>query len=62
LVLPEGDEPFVGKWVDLHMLVMASGQERTAEEYRNLLLAGGFELASVMPIPGGQSILEAVPF
>jgi hypothetical protein len=24
-VLPPGDEPFFGKWLDLHMLVMASG-------------------------------------
>jgi hypothetical protein len=26
LVLPKGDEPFFGKWLDLHMLVMASGR------------------------------------
>jgi len=61
LVLPEGDEPFAGKCVDLHMLVMASGQERTAEEYRNLLRAGGFKLGSIVPIPLGQSIVEALP-
>lgn len=61
LVLPTGDEPFIGKWVDLHMLVMASGRERTAEEYRKLLLAGGFDLASIHPLPNGQSIVEAVP-
>jgi hypothetical protein len=60
-VLPEGDEPFAGKWVDLHMLVMASGRERTAEEYRNLLRAGGFKLGSIVPIPLGQSIVEALP-
>jgi hypothetical protein len=24
-VLPPGDEPFFGKWLDLHMLVMAPG-------------------------------------
>jgi hypothetical protein len=61
LVLPEGDVPHAGKWVDLHMLVMASGRERTAAQYRALFLAGGFDLANVSPIPGGQSILEAVP-
>jgi predicted O-methyltransferase YrrM len=61
LVLPEGDVPHAGKWVDLHMLVMASGRERTAAQYRALFLAGGFDLASVSPIPGGQSIVEAVP-
>lgn len=62
LVLPEGrDEPFFGNWVDLHMLVMASGRERTASEYRQLLRAGGFEFSRVVPTPAGSSIVEAVP-
>ena len=61
LVLPEADVPHIGKRVDLHMLVLASGRERMAGQYRALFLAGGFDLASVSPIPGGQSIVEAVP-
>lgn len=61
LVLPPGDEPFVGKWVDLHMLVMASGRERTEEEYGKLFLVAGFHLNRVHPLPNGQSIVEAVP-
>lgn len=48
-VTPEGDEPFFGKWVDLHMLVRASGRERTSEQYRSLLQARGFELTRVVP-------------
>lgn len=61
LVLPEGDEPFFGKWLDLHMLVMASGRERTASEYGTLFQAAGFELARVVPTPAGASIVEGVP-
>jgi hypothetical protein len=61
LVLPEEEIPHFGKWVDLHMLVMASGRERTAAQYRALFRAGGFDLASVSPLPSGQSILEALP-
>jgi hypothetical protein len=61
LVLPPGDEPFFGKWLDLHMLVMASGRERTAQEYGKLLRAGGFELSRVVPTPPGPSVVEAVP-
>jgi hypothetical protein len=61
LVLPEGNAPHGGKWVDLHMLVMASGRERTAAQYQGLFRGGGFDLKSVSPIPGGQSIVEAVP-
>lgn len=61
LVLPEADEPFFGKWVDLHMLVMASGRERTDAEYGTLFRAAGFELARVVPTPAGASIVEGVP-
>jgi hypothetical protein len=60
-VLPEGNAPHLGKWIDLHMLVVASGRERTVAEYRDLFKSGGFELADVTPIPGEISILEAVP-
>ena len=61
LVLPEGNEPSFGKLLDLHMLVMASGRERTREEYRALLQAGGFGLTQVIPTPAGSSIVEATP-
>jgi hypothetical protein len=61
MVLPEGNEPSFGKWLDLHMLVMASGRERTAEQYRVLLQAGGFDLKRVIPTPAGSSIVEATP-
>jgi hypothetical protein len=47
LVLPEGGEPFFGKWLDLHMLVMAGGRERTAAEYATLFRGAGFELTRV---------------
>jgi hypothetical protein len=60
-VLPEGDEPFFGKWVDLHMLVMASGRERTLDEYRKLLQAGGFNFTRTIPLAVGSSIVEATP-
>jgi len=61
MVLPEGNEPSFGKWLDLHVLVMASGRERTAEQYRALLLVGGFNLQRLIPTPAGSSIVEATP-
>jgi O-methyltransferase domain/Dimerisation domain len=61
LVLPPGDEPFLGKWLDLHMLVLLGGRERTAAEYNTLFRAAGFELARVVPTPPGPSVVEAVP-
>jgi hypothetical protein len=59
MVLPEGNEPSFGKWLDLHMLVMASGRERTRDQYRTMLQAGGFELTRLIPTPTGSSIVEA---
>jgi SAM-dependent methyltransferase len=61
LVLPEGDEPFLGKWLDLHMLVLLGGRERTAAEYDTLFRVAGFKLARVVPTPPGPSVVEAVP-
>jgi hypothetical protein len=61
LVLPEGDEPFLGKWLDLHMLVLLGGRERTAAEYDALFRAAEFKLARVVPTPPGPSVVEAVP-
>lgn len=61
LVLPPGEEPFFGKWLDLHMLVLLGARERTAEEYRALLEPAGFELARVIPTRAGPGIVEALP-
>ena len=61
LVLPPGEEPFFGKWLDLHMLVLLGARERTAEEYRALLDSAGFELAGVIPTRAGLGIVEALP-
>jgi hypothetical protein len=60
-VLPEGEEPFFGKWLDLHMLVLLGARERTAEEYRALFHSAGFELTRVTGTRAGPSVVEAVP-
>lgn len=61
LVLPTGEEPFLGKWLDLHMLVLFAARERTAAEYEALFQAAGFKLARVIPTAAGASIVEGVP-
>lgn len=60
-VIPAGNEPFFGKWLDVNMLVIPGGQERTEKEYRELLHKAGFALAHVVPTPLEVSVLEAVP-
>jgi cyclopropane fatty-acyl-phospholipid synthase-like methyltransferase len=61
LVLPSGDEPFFGKWLDLHMLAIPGGRERTAAEYDALFRDAGFALVRVVPTQAGPSVVEAVP-
>jgi hypothetical protein len=58
-VIPAGDEPCFGKWLDLTMLVMPGGKERTHEEFRELLDSAGFELCRVTPTRSEVSVLEA---
>jgi len=49
--------------VDIHMLVLAGGRERTVAEYQALFAAAGFELTRFLPLPevAGISLIEAAP-
>ncbi len=60
MVLPEGDEPHPGKILDMVMLVMPGGQERTAAEYGELLAKAGLKMTMVVPTDSSVSIVEAV--
>jgi len=57
-VIPEGNDPFPGKFLDLVMLMIPGGKERTAEEYRFLFAEAGFELTRIIPTESELSILE----
>jgi len=58
-VIPPGNEPFGGKFLDLVMLLIPGGKERTEEEYRTLFSEAGFELTRVVPTASEVSIVEA---
>ena len=60
MVLPAGDEMHPGKLLDLTMLVMPGGQERTEAEYAALLDKAGFRLTRVVPTQSTVSVVEAV--
>jgi hypothetical protein len=49
--------------MDLHMLTLLQGRERTAAEYDRLLTSAGFRLTRVLPTasPSGIAIIEASP-
>ena len=58
-VIPEGNEPFFGKWFDLAMMVVPGGRERTEAEYRSLLERAGLRLTRIMPTDSEISVIEA---
>jgi hypothetical protein len=57
--LPEGNEPSPGKLLDLEMLVMLGGRERTLSELRALLASAGFEVTRVLPTRSPFTVIEA---
>jgi O-methyltransferase domain len=46
-VIPPGNEPNGSKWLDLLMLVLARGRERTEPEWRTLLEGEGFTIDEI---------------
>lgn len=60
MVLPPGNEPAFGKWLDLMMLLVA-GRERTSDEYGALFAAAGLKLNRVIPTASDVSVVEGVP-
>jgi hypothetical protein len=60
MVVPESDANCFSKLVDLNMLVMTGGRERTHAEFGRLLNAAGYRLTKVVPTLAPQSIIEGV--
>jgi ubiquinone/menaquinone biosynthesis C-methylase UbiE len=59
-VIPPGNDPFGGKLLDLVMLLIPGGKERTADEYRALFAKAGFEISGIVPTGTEISIIEGV--
>ncbi len=59
LVVPGGDTPHMAKMIDLTMLAMLTGRERTEPEWRALLGRAGWRLDRVVDTPTPSSVLEA---
>ena len=60
-VVPPGNDPSQAKLLDLHMMVVPGGKERTEEQYRELYQAAGFQLASITPTTAEVSVIEGRP-
>lgn len=60
VILP-GNEPSVGKMLDLAMMVLPGGMERTEEQYRTLFAKVGLRLERIVPTAADVSVIEARP-
>lgn len=59
MVLPQDNRPSPAQAMDLNMMVILGGRERTEEEYRHLLGEAGFRLQRVIPTHSPFSVIEA---
>jgi cyclopropane fatty-acyl-phospholipid synthase-like methyltransferase len=58
-VLTPGNEPGFAKWLDLEMLLLPGGRERSEEEFARLLEGAGFALTRVVQTKSAARVLEA---
>ncbi|MCY9515888.1 methyltransferase [Paenibacillus apiarius] len=61
IVLGSGNEAHFGKLLDMEMLAMSTGKERTQAEYERLFQQSGFRLNRIVPTSTHVSIIEGVP-
>jgi hypothetical protein len=61
MVIPANDARHPAKGLDISMLVLTKGQERTELEYRELLAKAGFRLERVVSTESPVSVVEAFP-
>ena len=59
MVVPPPNVPHPAKMLDIVMLTVPGGQERTADEYRELLAKAGLRLTRVLPTASPVSVIEA---
>ena len=59
--LPADDSPGPGRWLDLQVMVLCGGRERTVEEYAALFAKAGLRLSKTVPTQHpAMTVIEAV--
>ena len=59
-VLTPGNDPHLVKFLDLEMMALPGGRERTEEEFRKLFASAGLRLQRVVPTKSPLCVVEAV--
>jgi ubiquinone/menaquinone biosynthesis C-methylase UbiE len=57
-VLPAGETSCFGALLDLNMMVMTGGRERTERDFRRLFDAAGFTVTQIIPTLAPQCVIE----
>jgi O-methyltransferase domain/Dimerisation domain len=58
-VIPDPPGPHLAKALDINMLVMTGGRERTLAEHEAFLTSAGFRLERAIPTPSPYTLVEA---
>ncbi len=59
-VIAPGGAPDFGKFIDIEMLLVPGGKERTEAEFRALFDSAGFTLTKIVPTKSPVSVIEAI--
>jgi hypothetical protein len=60
-VIQPGNAPDLGKLIDIEMLLMPGGRERTADEFAALFEKSGYEMTGIVPTQSPLCVIEARP-
>ena len=58
-VLMPPNQPDFGKLIDIEMMLMPGGRERTADEFRTLFQRAGFTVTQILPTKSPLQVIEA---
>jgi hypothetical protein len=61
MIVPDTNSASFSKLLDLNMLMMTGGSERSGAEFAGLLDTAGYTLTRIVPTMAPQSIIEATP-
>jgi O-methyltransferase domain len=60
-VISPGNTPHLSKTIDLLMMVLLDGRERTQDEFAELFARAGLKLTRVVSTPSRFPVIEATP-
>ncbi len=60
-IIPPGNEFSISKLLDLEVLLMGGGKERTEDEYQQLLQKAGFNFSRIIHTCENVSVIEGIP-